>query len=224
MPITRNPIRDDVQAALREMISAGTLRPGQRLKEVSLAQELGVGRTPVREALMALEKDGYVLAETNKGCSVVSMTAHRIREAYLLCGALEALAIKMTPKFTAEHIDELRALNNKIENAKSRGAKYKYDAAWHSALSRECGGDYLIGILHNAHIYARCFDGGERRGIVNSTRTVNEHAAITDALANNDIINAAGLLEDHWAGGIETVVTWLTTNKLIQEGENNDIQ
>ncbi len=222
MQITRNPIRDDVQIALREMISSGKLYPGQRLKEVSLAETLGVGRTPVREALLALEKDGFVISETNKGCSVVSMTAARIREAYLICGALEALAVKMTPEFTAGHIDALRALNLKIENAKSRGAKYRHDAAWHRMLSRACGGGYLLGVLHNAHDYARCFDGGERRGIVNSARTVREHGGIIDAIEKNKISQAARLLEAHWAGGVETVVDWLTANGQIDTIENSD--
>ena len=211
----RDPIREDVIAVLRQMISLGALSPGRRLKEISLAEELGVGRTPVREALLIMERDGYVVAEPNKGCSVASITAAQISDAYSVCGALEALAIKRTPKFTPDHIAELDQLNEKLLKARNKTAKHKYDTAWHEALCKRSDGQYLANLLENARAFSRCFDGGQRRGIVNAERTVTEHDAITRALSADDRAKATRLIEEHWAGGVTTVIDWLTINDQI---------
>src|SRR4051794_1931565 len=93
--IERQRARDQVRARLREMIGEGTLAPGQRLDEMGLAAAIGASRTPVREALIALEQEGLVQSRPNHGFSVAPMDERLVREVYPILGALEAAAVEL---------------------------------------------------------------------------------------------------------------------------------
>jgi DNA-binding GntR family transcriptional regulator len=80
--ITRSRIRDQIKALLSTMIQEGALRSAQHLDEVGLSQRLGVSRTPLREALIALESDGLVRSIPNKGFVVVDANRALVREVF----------------------------------------------------------------------------------------------------------------------------------------------
>lgn len=80
---------------IREAILDGRLQPGQRLKEEELARELGISRTPVREALLILQTEGMVEAAPNRGATVRSYDADDLGEMYLLRAALEGLGARL---------------------------------------------------------------------------------------------------------------------------------
>src|SRR6516165_11700079 len=89
-PITKRPLREDVHAALRIRIVEGQLLPGSRLQDVQLAGELGVSRTPIREALLRLAGEGLVENDPNRGFFVAPLRREEIREIYPIVWALNA--------------------------------------------------------------------------------------------------------------------------------------
>src|SRR5688500_14409919 len=88
-------LRAAAREAIRLRIASGRLRPGDRLNEAALSAELGVSRSPVREALRELEQHGLVVSYPNRGCFVADLTDRDVEEVVLLRGWLEGLAARL---------------------------------------------------------------------------------------------------------------------------------
>jgi len=106
--------------ALRSMILNGELLPGDRLPENSLTAQLGVSRSPLREAMSVLEQEGLIVQAPRRGAIVVPLTAHDIYEIYTLRAQLEELAIQLgVPGTDESRLDRLRASYAAFETATS---------------------------------------------------------------------------------------------------------
>ena len=96
------PLREVVFNTLRQAIIQGEFQPGERLMEVTLANKLGVSRTPVREAIRMLELEGLVVMVPRKGAEVANITVKDLKDALEVRMAMEALSVKLA----CERIDE----------------------------------------------------------------------------------------------------------------------
>jgi DNA-binding GntR family transcriptional regulator len=104
--------------ALRSMILNGELQPGDRLPENSLTAQLGVSRSPLREAMSVLEQEGLIVQAPRRGAIVVPLTAHDIYEIYTLRDQLEELAVRLgVPVVDESRLDRLRASYAAFESA-----------------------------------------------------------------------------------------------------------
>lgn len=201
--------RDDVGKALRQLIAAGEFSGGAKLEEVELAARLGVSRTPVREALIALEHEGLVRSRPNKGFALVPADANLVRESYPILGALEAAAVRLADGRLAAALPDLRALDRKLAAASRPSAQYELDHAFHRRLIRDCGNARLLGLIEVERTRAQRFDGAHRRGMADRGGSRAEHRAIIAAIARRDYAAAAETLAAHWQRGVEVVVDWL---------------
>ena len=104
------PLREVVCESLREAIRNGTLKPGERLMEIQLAEQLGVSRTPVREAIRKLELEGYVIMMPRRGTYVANMSMSDISDIFEIRSALESLSNGLAAKRITP--DELEHLQN----------------------------------------------------------------------------------------------------------------
>lgn len=110
--IERSSLRTQVGDVVRKWITEGKLRPGIRIQEPKMAAQLGVSRTPLREALFQLERDGLVRSDPGKGFRVVPISVAMIREAYPILGALERLALHSSGPVVKRACGELRRIND----------------------------------------------------------------------------------------------------------------
>ena len=102
------PLRDVVFETLRDAIITQVLKPGERLMEIQLADEMGVSRTPVREAIRKLELEGLVIMVPRKGAYVAGVSMKDIHEVYEVRAALEMLAVSLAAeRITDEELDAL---------------------------------------------------------------------------------------------------------------------
>lgn len=102
------PLGEMVYESLRDAIVNQVLKPGERLMETELADEMGVSRTPVREAIRKLEQEGYVVLIPRKGAYVSGLSIKDINEVFEIRGALEALAAGLAAsRATKEEIEEM---------------------------------------------------------------------------------------------------------------------
>src|ERR1051325_2832796 len=108
-PMIRSRLRDDIADRIATLIVDGEL--ADRLKEVELASQLGVSRTPLREALLMLEREGLVVSEVNKGFRVAALSESRVRELYPILGTLEGLAVRESGERLRARAGDLRAVN-----------------------------------------------------------------------------------------------------------------
>ena len=110
-PLLFRTMQDSVVAALRARILRGLIKPGQRIIERVIADELGVSKTPVREALTQLEGEGWVKITPHKGAIVTALSLKELKEIYLMRVQLEGLATRLAAeRMTEPTLQNLRDL------------------------------------------------------------------------------------------------------------------
>lgn len=201
--------RDGVLDILRRLIADGELVGGVRLEEIELAKRMGVSRTPVREALITLEAQGWVRASPNKGVRVIAADQQMVVELYPILAALEAEAVLASGPSLVVAAGKLRAINRKLAVETRKPRQHALDAAFHRLLVERCGNPRLLRLIETHWGLAECVDGAADRGIANRQGSCEQHEAIIDAIAAGDIEQAASLLRQHWHGGIAVVTKWL---------------
>ena len=133
------PSREAAYENLRERIIQGDLPPGHRLAEEALAKEFGISRTPIREALFQLKREGLVTGKTNCGFAVAPLSGRDIREIYPIMAAFESLALITTGMLAKAAVPELEMLNAALADSEGNPAEeIAADAAWHETLLRRC--------------------------------------------------------------------------------------
>jgi GntR family transcriptional regulator, rspAB operon transcriptional repressor len=120
------PPRLQVHAALRQAIVRGDLRPGQRLSENALAADLGVSRTPVREALARLRDDRLVEIVPQLGTFVSRISPEAVADAQFIREALECAAVRRAAQLASE--DDIARLGENLDGQERAGAANDYDA------------------------------------------------------------------------------------------------
>jgi DNA-binding GntR family transcriptional regulator len=144
-PAKRQPLGHAVADSLREAIYSGRFRPGQRIGQVSVAQELGVSQTTVRDALTALERDGLVERAVNQGAVVTQLSREDIEEITSLRVELESMAARrLIQQANAAHFS---ALEDNVRNMKAVAAPEDVadlDLQFHELLIRLAGHKRLL--------------------------------------------------------------------------------
>ncbi|MCQ2530481.1 MAG: GntR family transcriptional regulator [Lachnospiraceae bacterium] len=195
------PLRDIVFKTLREAIITGDLKPGERLMEIKLANELGVSRTPVREAIRKLELEGLVIMTARKGAEVAPINEKDLKEVLEIRKSLESLACELACKnASAEDIVKMRVLNEAIEKAvKEEDIEEitKQDVDFHEAIYTTTKNDRLVHMLHQLkeHIFRYRFE--YIKDMKNKEMIVEEHKKIIAAIEQNNAKAACKEIERH---------------------------
>ncbi len=195
------PLRDIVFKTLREAIITGDLKPGERLMEIKLADELGVSRTPVREAIRKLELEGLVIMTARKGAEVAPINEKDLKEVLEIRKSLESLACELACRnVTDENIEEIKAINREIEEAVQRGdietITHK-DVIFHDMINSLSRNNRLVSMLHQLkeHIYRYRFE--YIKDMRNKGTIVEEHEKIIEAFIERNGKNAKREIESH---------------------------
>lgn len=207
-PLVVRPLREQVYDHLRLMMDRGELRPGGFLDLDALARSLGVSRTPLREALLRLEADGFVAILPRRGIEVKALTLDEIRQLYEIVGALESAALlAVAPRIGEGDLKRLRLLNREMAAAVATGdfdGYYARNLAFHDVYLGKCDNPRLRRQVDVCK--RRLYDWPRREGFVpewerNSTR---EHAAFVRRLERGDARGAADHLRDvHWSFAVQ---------------------
>ena len=195
------PLRDIVFKTLREAIITGNLKPGERLMEIKLASELGVSRTPVREAIRKLEQEGLVEMRVRKGAVVAPINEKDLREVLEIRKALESLACQLAcAKSTPEKVKNLRAINKVIARAVRDDDIQTIadkDVEFHDAINAMTENGHITGILKQLKEHIFRYRLEFIREMDDRNRIVEEHSRIVDAIAAKDAEAASREIEAH---------------------------
>lgn len=144
------PLRDVVATELRRLILDGTLRPGERLIEDRLAEQLGVSRNPIREAIRVLEAEGFLDVTARRGSFVATLSADQADGLFEVRLALEPLGARLAAGYPGSaHIGRMKAILADVQTSPER---YDLDALsglhteLHSLIFEMTGNGYLIAI------------------------------------------------------------------------------
>ena len=147
------PLRDVVFQTLREAILRGELKPGERLMELQLAAQLGVSRTPIREAIRMLEQEGLAVTMPRKGAEVAKMTLKGMEDVFEFREALDILACQLAcDRITDEVLVTLEEKKKAFEaSLEIKDVKIIADAdiSFHDVIYEATGNPKLIALLSN---------------------------------------------------------------------------
>ena len=149
--LPRALLRDDVYDRLRDAIVAGTLEPGEQLRDAELATWLGVSRTPVREALLRLAAAGLVVAVPGRSTRVTTLDHRATAQAMAVVAAMHRLAVlESVGRMTAADIGRMRAANDRFATALRDvdvDAALDADDEFHDIPVAAAGNDAIITVL-----------------------------------------------------------------------------
>ena len=197
--ISHQPLRHAVLTEIRRRITEGQYPQGARLFEDQIAAELAVSRNPVREALQALAKEGFVELEPRRGARVAKVSADRAAELFEVRGALEALMARLAAERRTDHdLAELRSIVAAGLEAVAAGDSAVLpglNTQFHQCLGATARNQLLTQTIQDlSHViqwvYARHVG---RRG----ADSWAEHAAIVEAIARGDGAAAERAAHDH---------------------------
>jgi DNA-binding GntR family transcriptional regulator len=119
-------LRESILETIRDAITSGVLKPGEKVAEPELAERFGISRTPIREAFRQLESEGYLTVIPRKGAVVASFSERDIEEFYAIKSILEGYAARLACNNLSEkEIERLNAINNKLD-LMARGGDVKH--------------------------------------------------------------------------------------------------
>ena len=196
--IRRTILRDDVRRWVLDAICRGSLAPGAALGEAELARRIGISRTPLREALVALEREGFVVSSPGRGFSVAPLVASEMAELYPLIGNLEAFALRASPRPGADVIEVLRDLSRRLGTAASLADALALDEEWHRRLLAGSRNRKVLALLERQKDQVRRLEFAFTRIVGDVATSMEEHARILDELEAGRVSRAAKLLEAHW--------------------------
>jgi len=146
-------VREVAYRRLRQLIVDGTLPPGQRIFENELADQLGISRTPLREALRQLETEGLVKPSARRGAIVSGLSAPEMEEEFLIRATLEGLAIRLAaPRLTADDYAQLERELERMQHALTRGQRtifLEHHRLFHMILFEATNAPRLVRMLAN---------------------------------------------------------------------------
>ncbi len=149
--IDRRLLRDDVHGRLRDAIVDGTFAPGEQLRDLELAEWLGVSRTPVREALLRLAEAGLVVTQPGRSTTVSSIDERAVRDARDVVAAMHEVAVREAVSIlTDADVEAMREANRRFGAAIEQGdveAALRHDDEFHGVLVTVAANRALIAVL-----------------------------------------------------------------------------
>ena len=208
MAIERKNLRSQVRDELLARMRSGDASPGEGINEVQLAAELGVSRTPLREALIALESEGQIESENGKGFRFVPLSAREFEELAPIMASLEGLALELSPP------DELRTLGVRLgalaaefdQEVVEHALVISKDDEWHALMLSACPNQRLRALIENVRGAFHRYESLLVPDDVMIERVAAEHAEIARRLADGDIAGAVVALRDNWIHGMRRIL------------------
>jgi DNA-binding GntR family transcriptional regulator len=195
------PLRELVFESLREAIISGMLRPSERLMEIQLAEEMGVSRTPVREAIRKLELEGLVVMIPRKGAYVAGMSIKDIADVFEIRGALEGLAAELaSERATDEELEVMERYLVKISEEIESGDLSKVvetDTDFHTLIYEASRNARLSQIINNLREQIQRFRTTSLSFPGRMKVALEEHRKIVEALSSRDGELARKLAQEH---------------------------
>lgn len=200
--IQRKFIREEAYLTLRDWIVDGTLAPGAQLRDKELAEQLGVSRTPIREALLRLEDEGLVQTKPNRSTHVSSIDCHNAFHLYSIVWTLERLAlIQSIGSIKEKHIQTMTDANTRFLHsmkAQERLSALDADYAFHSVYIDLCENQELISIISDLKNKLKRLDLYYFDKIHDAVLSYEEHEQIINALKNQNLDQAIAAVENNW--------------------------
>ncbi|MCR4597458.1 MAG: GntR family transcriptional regulator [Acetatifactor sp.] len=199
------PLRDVVFNTLRQAILTGELKPGERLMEIHLADQLGVSRTPIREAIRKLELEGLVTMIPRRGAEVAQITEKSMNDVLEVRRAVDALCVELAcERITDEELKKLGEACEAFAEEAMKGEKEKdvkllaqKDVALHDIIVQATGNQRLIQLVNNLSEQMYRYRFEYLKDFSQHEKLVEEHRVIYENLLNKNCETACAAARLH---------------------------
>jgi DNA-binding GntR family transcriptional regulator len=199
-------LRQNLRSTLLRRIVVGELEAGKPINESHLATQLKVSRTPLREALLQLEQEGFIRSDERRGFSVERLSAREIREIYPMIWTLEGLALRSSAVCAHLLMPELARINLEFARARTSQRALDLDTQWHERLTSQSQNRRLLETISALRLGIRRYETVYMADTRLLPESVAQHNAIIDALREHDIDAAIKGLEKNWRFGMEVLI------------------
>ncbi len=146
-------LRERIVDFIKDSVVSGRLKPGERVPEQEIAENLGISRTPIREAFRQLESEGFISVTPRKGAVVSPITDKDVSEFYTIKSLLEGFAARTAcEKLSPREIKKLENLNAQMKRCAEKGdikGFFRLDNQFHDTFLKSCGNEKLCVLVHN---------------------------------------------------------------------------
>ena len=195
------PIREIAYEVLKHAIITGEIPAGERIVETDYADRLHISRTPLREALRKLERDGLVEYVLRRGVVVRAFTIADVEEIYTIRNSLEMLTLPaIIEKATAEDIESLRSQLREMDDlieARDFDALSPVTRAFHRQLTNICGQNRILRVLESQDQYITRFSAISIAQENRRTAAHQEHHEMVNLLEKRDLPGLEALVHKH---------------------------
>ncbi|MBQ9698379.1 MAG: GntR family transcriptional regulator [Acidaminococcaceae bacterium] len=216
------PLRELVCEHIREAIINGTFAPGERLMEIQMADEMGVSRTPVREAIRKLEMEGFVVMIPRRGTYVSNMSIKDINDVYEIRISLDTLAAGLAAeRISDEELEELQRLLVKVGNAIEENDMAKVveaDIEFHDVLYKASRNERLRNIINNLREQITVIRGVSMRYPGRLKDTQEEHRRLVESIAARNVEKSQEIARIHLENAERTLMIAMSERK-----DNDDL-
>ncbi|MBN1271537.1 MAG: GntR family transcriptional regulator [Candidatus Aminicenantes bacterium] len=197
--LVRTPLRNQIYQYIREKIISGSLKPGEKIKDTDFVEDLGISRTPMREVLLRLVSEGYLINNIGRGFEVPSLNKHEIEETYPIIGALESFALRTAPTVEGKQLEDLEKAQLQMEKKNIQSVEFlELDEKWHDILLGRSKNQKLFDILKQLKFSMKRYEIAYLHSAKSIKKSVESHRSIIQILKAGNQNRAADVLMQHW--------------------------
>jgi DNA-binding GntR family transcriptional regulator len=203
-PINIKSLKEQVYDYLRKQMRRGEILPGSTIDMEETSRQLGVSKTPLRDALLQLEMEGFVTIYPRRGIAVNILSIQDIKNYYDIIGALEGAALLLA--FGKLGGTEIKAMEKQVEGMKAAieadnfDSYYEKNLKFHDVYLSLCGNENLVRIVRT--LKKRLYDFPRQKGYVKEweTASIGEHEELLNLVNQGRAAEAAAYIRDvHWS-------------------------
>ena len=196
---------EEVAELLRQRIFQRALEPGSWIDEMKLAQEYGISRTPLREALKVLAAEGLVTMKVRRGAYVTEVSDKDLTDVYHLLSLLESDAAGIVAERASDaQIRELQVLHEKLEAAAGEREKFfALNERFHTRLLEIAGNRWRDQMVADLRKVMKLNRHNSLLKVGRIAESLKEHRAIVQALAKRDAKGSVQKMQEHFSNGLE---------------------
>ena len=207
--ISRVPLRDQVYHRILTQVQTGDLPAGSRVKDVALAAQLGVSRTPIREALLRLVRDGVLDTAPGRGFRVRALDPTELRDVGQILGVLASLALRSSPAPDEGRRRRLLELDRQLEQTRGDLSRcLDLEDEWHRTLLEACPNRRLLDSISSLRQIPRRYLAAYMRDAGRLSLSTLPHTKILAALKDAGPDSGASVFEQQWKKGVAELVNW----------------
>jgi len=207
--IKRITLHEEIAVNLKEMIMAGELKEGDKIKEDELCSSMGISKTPLREALRVLSTEGLIKHVPNRGSYVTKPTFEEIKEMFDVMSALEGVcALTAAEKMTSKDLSHLEKLHKKLEEnfkCQDRKTYIHYNNLYHTFLQEIAGNRTLNNIVNGLRQKILLHRFQSLNLPERFEESINEHREFLEAFRKKDSKMAEALMRSHLKKGCNAI-------------------